>query len=92
MLAERLDLPYAAQASAGVWVVAVPIPNNPLLHVLVYAIASGSGVVLTWKVPHGPRYLQRSALAEAFAHLIHLETRGRVKRTGVDPMIWTVTP
>lgn len=45
---------------------------------------------LEWAVPAGPRYLQRSALAEAYAHLIHLETRGRVRRAGTTPAIWTV--
>lgn len=46
---------------------------------------------MAWKVPRGPRYLQRSALAEAFAHLISLQTRGRLARTGVAPITWTVT-
>jgi glyoxylase-like metal-dependent hydrolase (beta-lactamase superfamily II) len=43
-----------------------------------------------WAVRSGPRYLQRSALAETYAHLIHLETRHRLRRTGTDPQIWTV--
>jgi glyoxylase-like metal-dependent hydrolase (beta-lactamase superfamily II) len=39
-------LPPVENVAEGVWAIAVPIPDNPLVYTYCYAIADGSGVVL----------------------------------------------
>ena len=43
---ERRVLPPVEQVRSGLWSIPVPIPDNPLRYVLVYALDGGDGVAL----------------------------------------------
>jgi glyoxylase-like metal-dependent hydrolase (beta-lactamase superfamily II) len=54
----------------------------------IWEVATRTAWSRPWPEIHG--FMRRAALGETAAHLVHLEGRGRLERTGASPLRWRV--